>query len=205
MSSNKKLIIDKVIQRLLTIEAINPMSDGCELPVFKNPFREVDEKEEVPCLKVALMRGDMQEYNNAIEFKRTDTLVIAYTDRGNDGNYDEENNLEDRLYEIEETIFDFIVKDHNNPSDPDSLYNLRRDPADRQTIINEIMPTKWDLDLQNGTAGIGTIVLMFDLEYYTKHEPDFDDLTGIDVEITPADATEDTDPIATLEIDLPSE
>ena len=115
--SEKKSIVDKVIARLQTIPSLNPNLPNCPTQAFKNPFREVAE-DELPCFKVALMRGKTERINNAIEYGWTDQLIVAYIAQGND------NDLEDALYSACETMAAFLIKDENNSGDPDALHHL---------------------------------------------------------------------------------
>lgn len=183
----KKLIVDKVIERLKTLPAINPNLPVCTINAYKNPFRPV-ESNELPCLKVALMRGKTSRFTNAIEYKWTDQLVVAYQAQGND------EDLEDGLYAAAEAIADFLIKDENDSGDADSLHHL----------ISDLELTDWDMDLKNGAVGQGAIVLKFDLTYHTKHELEFPDLEGVDYIIKPLGAGEET-PVIESVLDLPND
>ncbi len=185
----KKTIVDKVIERLKTLPAINP-----DLPeticFFRNPFREISE-EELPCVKVALLRGKSERINNAIEYENEDTLMVAYQAQGN-----EDSGLEDKLYDAQEAIKDFLIKDENDSGNPDALHHL----------LSDLEFEDWDMDLVNAAVGTGAIVLKFNITYHTKHVLSFDDdLEGFEVTIKHTDAGEDTDPIAVDSIDLPTE
>lgn len=184
--SVKKAIVDKVIERLQTIEALNPRLPTCPTPAFKNPFREVTE-EELPCFKVALLRGKTDRINNAIEYRWTDQLIVAYIAQGND-----DGTLEDDLYEAAELMAALLIGDENNSADEDSLHHL----------VSDLVLTDWDMDLKNGAVGTGAIVLKFDLTYHQKYVMEFDDLEGLDITIKHTEAGEDTEAIAKVTINL---
>lgn len=186
--SIKKSIVDKVIERLQLIPDLNPRLPTCPIPAFKNPFREVSQ-DEIPCFKVALMRGKTDRINNAIEYRWTDQLIVAYIAMGNDGS-----DLEDHLYHACELMAATLIGDENNSSDPDALHHL----------VSDLVLTDWDMDLKNGEVGTGAIVLKFDLTYHQKYVMEFDDLEGLDITIKHTEAGEDTEAIAKVKIDLPT-
>lgn len=185
--SIKKDIINKVIERLKTLESIKP-TNGCELFFFKNPYRP-NAPEEFPCVKVAFARGATERINNAIEYEWTDQLVVAYQAQGND------NDLEDLLYDSADAIADFLIDDENDSGNPEALHHL----------ISDLELKSWEMDLQAGNVGTGAIVLIFDLKYHTKHEIEFGDLDGFDITIKPKDSTPATEPIYETKIDLPKD
>lgn len=184
--SQKKAIVDKIIERLTGLEAINP-DPNYPIDIFKNPFRPV-EPDDLPCLKVAIMRGKTERITNSIEYAWTDQLIVAYQTKGND------NDLEDDLYKAAEAISDFLIKDENNSGDPDSLHHL----------ISDLVLTDWDMDLKNGEVGVGAIVLKFDLTYHIKYELVFPDLEGFEIIAKLATAGQNTDPAFTESLDLPT-
>jgi len=186
--SIKKTIVDKVIERLQLIPDLNPGLPTCATPAFKNPFREVSQ-DEVPCFKVALMRGKTDRISNSIEYRWTDQLIVAYIDQGND-----DGDLEDRLYEACELMSATLIGDENNSGAADSMHHL----------VSDLVLTDWDMDLKNGEVGVGAIVLKFDLTYHQKYVMEFDDLEGLDITIKHTEAGDDSLPIALVKIDLPT-
>lgn len=184
---SKKAIVNKVIARLLTLEAINPdLPDA--INIYKNPFREVSE-DELPCVKVAIMSGESERINNAPEYQHTDQLIIAYMAQGND------DDLEDELYDAAEAIYDFLIKEENNSGDAATLHHL----------ISDLAYTGWDMDLKIGGIGTGAVVLKFDIIYHSKHLLEFGDLEGFEIEVKHTGAGENTDPLFVDSIDLPTE
>lgn len=187
--SAKKIIVNKVIERLKTLTAIQPASGCGELTFFKNPYRPADPETELPCVKVAFMRGASERINNAIEYEHTDQLLIAYQAQGNDSD------LEDTLYDAADAIEDFLINDENDSSADNTLWN----------VIDDLELKSWEMDLQTGDIGTGAIVLIFDLKYHTKHVLEFGDLEGFNITIKPKDSTAATEPIYETSIDLPQD
>lgn len=185
--SVKKTVVNKIRDRILVFEKALDPSAKCYPPVFKNPFREVDPDSEMPCYKVALIRGKTDRINNAIEYEWKDQLIVAYIAQGNEGD------LEDDLYDKGEALAAFLICDENNSEDPDALHHL----------ISDLELTDWDMDLKTGSVGTGAIVLKFDLTYHTKYEMEFGPLAGFDVTVKHTEAGEDTEPVAVFAIDLP--
>lgn len=184
--SVKKALINKVKERILKFETQLDPNAKCYPKIFKNPFREVDPETELPCYKVAIVRGKADRINNSIEYEWKDQLIIAYVGQGN------EDDLEDGLYDKAEALAAFIIGDENNSGDPDALHHL----------VSDLELTDWDMDLKTGAVGTGAIVLKFDLTYHIKYEMEFDDLEGFDITVKHTEAGEDTEPVARITIDL---
>lgn len=179
-----KDIINKVIARLTADTTVNPSAN---ITFFKNPFREIAE-DELPCIKVAMMRGDASRINNNIEYQHDDQLIVAYIAQGND------NALEDALYDKGEQIRDFLIKDENNSGDAAALHHL----------ISDLTFASWDMDLKNGEVGTGAIVLKFNIRYHTKHNIVFEDLEGVELTVKHTGAGEDSDAYPTESINIPT-
>lgn len=185
--SVKKAIVNKVKERIEFFEKARDPSATCLPPVFKNPFREVDPDAEIPCYKVALIRGKTERITNAIEYEWTDQLIIAYIAQGNEGD------LEDELYDRGEELAAFLIGDENNSENPNALHHL----------VSDLVLTDWDMDLKTGATGTGAIVLKFDLTYHIKYEMEFGPLAGFNVTVKHTEAGEHTEPVAVFTIDLP--
>lgn len=180
-------IVNKIAERLQTITAINPNAPA-DITIVKNPFREISQ-EELPCIKIGFMEGNAEYFNNKIEYKREDRLVIAYIGEAND------DDLDNLLYQAEELIVDFMVKDHNDSETDGSLYSQ----------FDELKYMGWESQFEKGEVSVGAIKLKFDVTYYTQHTLTFDDLNTVYSEIKPAGASDDTRIIASDTIDLSEE
>lgn len=183
--STKKAIVDKVLSVVQAIPELNPKLPNCPTPAFKNPFREVAE-DEVPCFKVALMRGKSERINNSIEYAYTDQLVVAYIAQGNDSE------LEDHLYQASELMAEALINSENNSGDLNSLHHL----------VSDLVLTDWDMDLKNGAVGTGAIVLKFDLTYHLKYELTYPDFEGFEIAIKHTAAGPETPIIGPDRVDL---
>lgn len=183
MTSIKKSIVDKIISRIPAGTGLTPEES------FKNPFREISE-DELPCLKVALMRGRSEEIDTRIRYRHNDSLIVAWVDQGNG------DELVDRLYEAGEKIADFLINDANNSGEPEALYH--------EEI--QLMLANWDMDLKTGAAGTGAIVLTFDIKYHTEHTLVFEDLESIHLNTKPKEASDDDNTASFIDtIDLPTD
>jgi len=183
MAIKKTDIRNKIEERLRTLVVLNP-AGATPITVVTNPFREID-AEELPCIKIGFEDGRAEEFNNKIEYKREDRLVIAYIARENDS-------LQETLEKVEEVISDFMIRDHNNNEDPESLYSL----------FDMLKYTGWTSQYEKGEVSVAAVKMKFDVTYYTKHTLDFEDFNTAFVEIKPHGATEDTRIIASDTIDL---
>lgn len=180
----KTKIIDKVIERLQTLDAINPAAPA-EMTITKNAFREYDE-DSLPLIRVSFQKGGASQFNNAITYKREDQLNIYFADSGND------DTLDDTLYDAEEAIADFMIQDHNNSGDADSLYHL----------FDVLEYKGWESNFEKGEIPIGAVMLKFDITYYSNHIFTPDDLETANVKVKPAGFGDDTPIIAEDTIDL---
>lgn len=187
MPSLKQLIVEKVQERLNTLEIIHPNFPET-VPTFTNPFREV-ESNELPALKVAIMGGSANRRNNNIEYKNNDMLYIVYQVQGND-----DADLQFTLYTAQEEITNFMILDDNDSGDPDSIHHL----------INDLEFIEWDMDLKNGESGTGAMVMKFKIDYHTNHNLIFDDLETVSIDLKHTDAGEDTESYSIDEQTLPT-
>ena len=182
--TKKTDIVNKIAERLQTLTALNP-NDPNPITIVKNPFREI-EQSELPCFKIGFMEGDAEEFNNKIEYKREDRLVIAYITEAND------DDLDAALYQAEELISDFMIKDHNDSDTDGSLYSQ----------FDVLKYRGWESQFEKGEVSVGAVKLKFDVTYYTEHVLTFDDLNTVYTEIKPHGASDDTRIIASDTIDL---
>lgn len=180
MTSIRKQIIDKIEERLRTLQSIHPSWPSL-INFYDNPFYPIS-PEELPGCKIALMSGNSQEYNNEIKLRHDEILVIVYQVKT-----DPDSKITDRLYKALQDIYDFLIKDHNNPADPDSLYHL----------LNRFQYSGYDMDLKTGGENIGTVVIKFDVQFYSDHVLDLPDLEEIHTEIK-LDGTEDDNNISSI-------
>jgi hypothetical protein len=183
MAIKKTEIRAKIEERLRTLIALNP-AGATPITVVNNPFREI-EAEELPCIKIGFEEGEAEEFNNKIEYKREDRLVIAYIALANDS-------LQETLEKAEEVISDFMIRDHNNNEDENSLYS----------VFDMLKYRGWSSQYEKGEVSVAAVKLKFDVTYYTEHTLEFDDFNTAFVEIKPHGATDDTRIIASDTIDL---
>lgn len=177
-------IVNKIAERLQTLTALNPNAPAA-INIIKNPFREID-PDELPCFKIGFMEGDAEEFNNKIEYKREDRLVIAYIAEGNN------DDLDTTLYTAEELISDFMIKDHNDSETVGSLYSQ----------FDVLKYRGWESQFEKAEVSVGAVKLKFDVTYYTTHTLEFDDLDTVYSEIKLHGSTDDTIIIASDTIDL---
>lgn len=189
MAGERVEIIDKVIERLKKLPAINPdiENGGDPISSFKNPFREVP-PDQLPAFKVGLLRGKSARISNKIEYEHTDQLVVVYQKQGN-----VDSGLEDDLLAAMEAIADFLILDENDSGDPEAL----------NSVVSDLVFTGFDTDFKAASVGTGAVVLTFDVVHHTTHVLQFGNLERVGYTIKPKDSTPDTPAVAEGVIDLP--
>jgi len=182
--ATKKQMIDTVIARLSTIESINPNYPGV-MTTGKNSFREFAENE-LPLVRVMFEEGNAEFFNNAIEYRHTDSLMVDYVLSGND------DEMDDALYAAEEAISNYLINDHNSPEDEESIYH----------IFDTFEYQGWKINFEKGEVSIGAVRLRFQVKYSTKHVKTYDDLNTANVKVKLENADPNTPIIAEDDIDL---
>lgn len=173
--SKRQDIVDKVVQKLQTAN----VTDATHF--FKNPFREIS-PDELPAIKVAIMRETPTFENTGMEYSREADLVIAYVAEGND-------KLADNLYTAAESIENFIINDENT--------------TQLDGLLDDLKQSDFQMNLEVGRIGLGAAVLTFRITYWTKHAANFVDLEKIGVTIKPETAPASDPPLFEEIIDLP--
>jgi hypothetical protein len=174
-ASARRAIVDRIIQLLDD----NDVTDAAHY--FKNPFREID-PEELPAIKVAIMRGTSQRENSQPEYSHADELVVAYIAQEND-------DLADMLNYYAERIEDFLIQ--------------KEAAGALSDVLNDLTSAEFTLALEKAEIGTGAGILKFNISYWTKHTVPLGPLEGFEVAIKPSDAPPADDPIFTESIDLP--
>lgn len=175
--SHRRDIVEKIADRLRSENVTDAVA------IFKNPFREIDADEELPCLKIGIIRDPATWRNNAIEYSHKPEIVVAYVDKGND-------ELADKLYYMAERIENFLINDENMQS-----YAGLFDTLELQGM---------DMQLSNAETGLGAIVLKFTGEYITRHEPVLPDFAGLEIEVSSGAADPGEAPAFVESITLPA-
>lgn len=168
-----------IVQKIIDILTDNAVTDAQHF--FDNPWREVAE-EELPCLKVALVRGDSARETTKIEYSHKPELVVAYCAQGNE-------KLSAVLNYYGERISRFLINYENTQHEKLGLDDLEL--------------TGWELNMEAGATGTGALMLKFRGSYWTDHAPALGPLQSVYVEYKPTTAAEDDPPLYDETITLP--
>lgn len=168
-----------LVQKILDLLSDNSVTDAVSF--FDNPFREIAE-DELPAIKVGILRGDSTRENTRIEYSHKPEIVVVYVVQGND-------KLSAVLNYMGERISRFLINYENTENE--------------KLGVSDMEQTGWELSMTQGATGTGAIILKFTGLYYTDHSPVLGPLDKVYVEYLPVPNDEDTEPLYAETIDLP--
>ena len=157
-------------------DILRPHTKACDR-VYTSRIKAID-KNRLPAINVQAYQERVELYNEtAREYKRTLTVAIAIVDKAGD-------DLDDRLDDIAAEVEALILHDET----------LGGEAAD--TLLSDS-----DMRLELGDTTIGGLIITFNVEYFSRHQQDFDDLETLHYALRHG---KDAEPLSETTIDIPT-